>query len=114
ALQPKQEPSLTQLYNVISTLENAGSMELYLESLQFELLSTEDASAKFDLTLSLAEGEQGLFGTLEYNTDLFERSTIRRMAEHFNILLEGLSRNPQARILDLPLLAPSEQQLLVE
>jgi amino acid adenylation domain-containing protein len=113
-LQPERDPGRTPLFQVMFTFENAAAMKLDLEGLQFEPLSTESATAKFDLALSMTEGERGLFGTLDYNTDLFEASTIRRMAEHFNLLLEGLTHNPDKCVLDLPLLTPSEHQQLVE
>jgi len=46
---------------------------------------------QFDLTLSLTQTEQGLIGSLVYNTDLFEAATIARMAGHFQTLLEDCS-----------------------
>ncbi|MDF5713916.1 MAG: amino acid adenylation domain-containing protein, partial [Rhizonema sp. NSF051] len=57
----------------------------------------------------------GLVGVWEYNTDLFDASTIERMSGHFVTLLEGIVANPVERIAQLPLLTESEsQQLLVE
>ncbi|WP_414590227.1 condensation domain-containing protein, partial [Scytonema sp. PCC 10023] len=72
-------------------------------------------TAKFDLTVSMQETQQGLKGLLEYNTDLFDASTITRMLRHFQTLLQGIVTHPQQRISQLPLLTPDEQhQLLVE
>ncbi|HEY9741094.1 MAG TPA: amino acid adenylation domain-containing protein, partial [Coleofasciculaceae cyanobacterium] len=57
----------------------------------------------------------GLVGVWEYNTDLFDGSTIERMTGHFVTLLEGIVANPQQQISQLPLLtAVEQQQLLVE
>ena len=57
----------------------------------------------------------GLVGVWEYNTDLFDASTIERMTGHFVTLLEGIVANPEERISQLPLLTEVEQQqLLVE
>ena len=51
----------------------------------------------------------------QYNTDLFDGSTIARMAGHFQNLLEGIVANPHQRLSQLPLLTPAERhQLLVE
>ena len=41
---------------------------------------------------------------LEYNTDLFERSTIRRMLDHYARLLEAIVEAPQARLSRLQML----------
>src|SRR5207248_7476543 len=83
--------------------------------LSVQPLEVESKTAKFDLTLSVAETEQGLKGTFEYNTDLFEGATIQRLAQHFQRLLEGVVAQPEQRIGRLPLLPESQrQQLLVQ
>ena len=43
---------------------------------------------QFDLDLEMMEGSLSVFGTFKYNTDLFDGSTIERMTEHFQNLLE--------------------------
>jgi amino acid adenylation domain-containing protein len=83
-----------------------------------ELVTTRFASAKrvlskFDLTLSVAETGQRLHGILEYNTDLFEEETIRRMLDHWQTLLEGIVQRPQVHISDLQLLSEHERALLL-
>jgi amino acid adenylation domain-containing protein len=71
--------------------------------------------AKFDLVVELTEGMNAIFGALNYDRDLFDASTMRRMAAHFGRLLEGIAANPDARISELPLLTSAERgQLLVE
>ena len=54
-----------------------------------------DGTARFDLTLSVQETPAGLVGGLEYNTDLFERGTIRRMLGHYARLLEAIAAAPR-------------------
>ena len=56
------------------------------------------------------ETDQGLEGTLVYNTDLFKQATIERMLEHFQTLLENIAENPQQPIRDVPLFAEGEEQ----
>jgi non-ribosomal peptide synthetase component F len=69
----------------------------------------------FDLTLSIAESEQGLYCHVEYSTDLFEQTFITRLLANFQTLLSGISDNPQVHLSDLPLLSSAEhKQLLVQ
>lgn len=69
----------------------------------------------FDLTLKVTEGSKSLFADFKYNTDLFDASTIERMAGHFQTMLEGILAQPEQPISQLPLLTKAEQQqLLVE
>ncbi|WP_338270595.1 condensation domain-containing protein, partial [Corallococcus caeni] len=96
-------------------LQNTPTEALRLPGLSFQGLPLEAHFAKFDLSLGLREGRDGFVGTLEYATDLFDASTIQRMAGHFGVLLDAIAAKPDTRLGDLPLLTDAErQQLLVE
>ena len=53
-------------------------------------------------------------GSLEYNTDLFDTTTINRMIEHYQMLLRGIVENPKQPIAWLPLLTAKERKWVVE
>jgi amino acid adenylation domain-containing protein len=115
ALQPERSLSHQPLFQVMFALQNAPTEALELPGLTLSSLEIDTATAKFDLTLSMEDTPQGLMGSLEYSTDLFDATTISRMLEHLQTLLEGIVANPQQRLADLPLLTEAErQQLLVE
>ncbi|MEH2050562.1 amino acid adenylation domain-containing protein [Nostoc sp.] len=115
ALQPERDLSHTPLFQVMFVLLNAPMSEIELTELSVSGLPIAITTAKFDLTLSMENTPNGLFGWWEYNTDLFDSSTIERMTGHFLTLLEAIVANPSERISQLPILTPSEQQqLLVE
>ncbi|MGH2412160.1 MAG: amino acid adenylation domain-containing protein, partial [Microcystaceae cyanobacterium] len=115
ALQPERNLSHTPLFQVMFVLQNAPLGQLELPGLTLELMELESVTAKFDLTLSMKESEQGLKGVWEYNSDLFEAETIERMTGHFQTLLEGIAAQPQQRIGDLAWLTSAEcHQVLVE
>ena len=77
--------------------------------------SKHSGAAKFDLTLAIAELDDGMTATFEYATDLFDSMTIRRMLGHFLVLLEGVVAKAEQRLSELPLLSSAErQQLLIE
>ncbi|WP_414584620.1 amino acid adenylation domain-containing protein [Scytonema sp. PCC 10023] len=115
-LQPERNLSHTPLFQVMFALQRNPIMQVQeLDGLTISLQKMDGGVAKFDLTLSMVETEQGLTGMFEYNTDLFDADTIERMAGHFQKLLEGIVANPQQQISQLPLLTEKEQQqLLVE
>jgi aspartate racemase len=60
-------------------------------------------SAKFDLTLDLLDTGDGTICRLEYNTDLFDHSTMTRLLAHFQTVLEGVLADSEQRISDLPI-----------
>jgi amino acid adenylation domain-containing protein len=115
ALQPERDLSRTPLFQVMFALQNAPMERFELPELSLSLMRAESATSRFDLMLSLAEIPNGLVGEVEYNTDLFDASTITRLVEHFQILLEGIVAELDRRLSDLPLLTPAEEhQLLLE
>jgi len=114
-LQPERNLSHSPLFQVMFVLQNMPMQPLTLPGLTLTPLDTDSGTAKFDLTLFMVETDQGLRGTVEYNTGLFDATTISRMMGHFQTLLEGIVADPEQRICNLPLLPEAEQhQLLVE
>ena len=117
ALQPVRAMSYTPLFQVMLVLQNAPQQALALPGL--EAVGIEGSSraegARFDLTLDLLESPFGLAGSFEYATDLFDRTTVARLAEQLSTLLAGAIADPARPVLELPLLGAAErQQLAVE
>ncbi|WP_027248867.1 non-ribosomal peptide synthetase [Planktothrix agardhii] len=113
-LQPERDLSHAPLFQVDFLLQNEPLSQLELIGLTASPLLTENATAKFDLTLGMENTDTGLRGVWEYNTDLFERSTIERLAGNFVTLLEAIVANPQQQISQLPLLTEVESQQLLK
>ena len=113
ALQPERHLSHSPLFQVMFVLQNTEQPDLELVGLSLTPLALETATAQFDLTLELTETTAGLTGRLEYNTDLFERTTIERLSGHLQTLLMGIVDNPNTPIHELPLLTQAEQQQLL-
>ncbi|MBD1908662.1 non-ribosomal peptide synthetase [Funiculus sociatus GB2-A5] len=109
-LQPERDLSYHPLFQVAFVLQNAPKEVLKLPNLSLSFLAVESAIAKFDLTLTMSFAEEGLIGSLEYNTDLFDATTIKRMLGNFQTMLAGIVANPEARISELPLLTEAERQ----
>jgi amino acid adenylation domain-containing protein len=112
-LQPERDLSRHPLFQVMMVLQNAPREAVELPGLRLSMLPSESGTTKFDLTLSLAKGEGGLTGLLEYSTDLFEAETIRRMLGHYQRLLESVVADPQRRLSELELLTEAEREQLV-
>jgi len=71
------------------------------------------ATAKFDLRLDLCNSSEGIEGYLEYNSDLFDQTTMVRMLQHFRTLLKAVVSEPNARLSELPFLSTEELQQAV-
>ena len=103
ALQPERKNKHAPLFQVWLVLNNVTRQTLELPDLTLSRVNRNVWNAQFDLTLSLTEFEDGIDGTLTYNTALFDEDTAATMALHFQSFLEGMTAQPLARILDIPL-----------
>ncbi|MBO9732436.1 MAG: amino acid adenylation domain-containing protein [Chitinophaga sp.] len=109
----ERDMSRHPLFQVMFVLQNVPEADsLQMGALQMSQLDTEEVAAKFDLTVYLQEGPDGLNGFVVYCADLFTAETIERMMGHFTQLLRAVVDAPAASISELQLLTPKEQKQL--
>ncbi len=110
-IDPERQLSHNPLFQVMFLLQNAPMPELSVSGLKLSPLAAGGGdTSKFDLSLHFWEAEPELVGYFEYNTDLFDRATAARLADHFVRLLQGVLDDPDSRLSALPLLAPAEHR----
>lgn len=114
AMHPERDLSKpTPLVQVMFVVQNAPSTALEIPGLTLKTLALETRTSKFDLTVFVLEDEQTCVLDIEYNSDLFEETTIRRMLRHFLHVLETAATHPTQRIASFSLVTPDEYQKLV-
>lgn len=111
-LQPERDTSRTPLFQVMFSLQNAPLPPLKMGDIEISLLDDETEVSPFDLSFDVTERDDGLLCTLEYNTDLFHGATVKRMVQHFAVLLDAAVTDPSASLSDLPLLTDEEKHQL--
>jgi amino acid adenylation domain-containing protein/FkbM family methyltransferase len=112
-LQPGRNLGLNPFFQVLLTLE--PSPPILPSRWTLTRMDVTIGTSRFDLSLELEDRPEGLIGHFEYNTDLFDATSIDRMIGHWQTLLEGIVDDPSQRLAELPLLTEAErQQLLVE
>ncbi|MEM9135971.1 MAG: amino acid adenylation domain-containing protein [Cyanobacteria bacterium P01_F01_bin.42] len=112
ALEIDRSASQTPLFQVMFVLQNAPLTYSSPSGLNWEAVSLQGETAKFDLTLSMTPEKDRIRGGFEYRSDLFDSATIERMAGHFIQILEAIAQQPQQRVSNLNLLTPAEKQQL--
>lgn len=114
-LRPQRDLSRNPLFQIMFELRTVPQEDSSVPGLIVSPIEGENGTARFDLTVTMCESEDGLRARFGYNTDLFDESTISRMTEHFQRLLQGVIENPERPISQLPLLTESEKQkILIE
>ncbi len=112
-LQPERDMSHAPLFQVAFILQNAPMDKMEIPGLTAEPFHHENKTAKYDLTVYSMEYEDGIGLSFEYNTDLFEEQTIRRMQQHFENLLRAVITEPRQKISAVNFLSPEEQQTML-
>ncbi|MGE5431355.1 MAG: amino acid adenylation domain-containing protein [Syntrophomonadaceae bacterium] len=112
-LQPGRDMSYRPLFQVMFILQNHPSNLQPFNGLDISMIDVDMGTSTFDITLTAAETDDGLNASIEFNTDLFDRTTISRMLGHYENLLNNILLNPDARICDLQLMDDAERKMII-
>ncbi|WP_259371790.1 non-ribosomal peptide synthetase, partial [Rubrivivax gelatinosus] len=86
------------MFQVMLTVKNVPSRGLPGGSVDLESVPLDSASSKFDLTWQVYGFGERTGCLLEYNADLFEPSSIERIARHLRTLLSCVVADPRTPI----------------
>lgn len=112
-LNPERALGHNPLFQMMLVLLDDVREGFALDQLQIESREIEKGVANFDIYFSVMLGKREVTGWLDYNTDLYDESTVRRVFDHFRTLLDGVIAEPHARLADLPLLSAAERRQLI-
>ena len=112
-LAPERSMGHAPLFQVLFGLQNNAQETLRLGDLAAEPMASDAESAKFDLTLSLTETEDGLAGSLDYRAELWDAATMERMAAHFAALVQAACADPDAPAWRLEMVDDAERAVLL-
>ncbi len=113
-LQVERSQSVNPLFQIMLAFQGHDGNRLQLAGTDSVEIRETVGVSKFDLSLNVAESGQELKLSWEYAKDLFDESTIRRLASHFNNLLAGIVNAPEAKLKSLPLLDEQERHHILE
>jgi amino acid adenylation domain-containing protein len=107
-LDPERSLSHTPVFQVTFRSEDAAAKY----DLPHVSEMRRDEVSEFDLSMSVALEDDSLIVALDYNTDLFDASTIERLLKNFAWLLERVVRDPEQRLATVQLIHSEERRLL--
>ncbi len=108
--QPDRNAGHNPIFQVLFNMQDASRTVLELPGLVLEQIDVGSGTVKFDLVLSVLEHEKKLTGVIGFKKDLFDESTIERMAGHFKNLISAIIKNPDRSIAELTIQAEDELQ----
>ncbi|WP_169513067.1 condensation domain-containing protein [Bacillus fungorum] len=103
ALKVPRSSSYSPLVQVMFDYHNHKSLtkDVELLGLDMQFINTNTEMAKFDLCMTLAEGDEEILGIMEYSTSLFDEPTIELLMKRFFTLIEYILQHPETQLLDI-------------
>jgi acyl carrier protein len=94
AMNPRRAGGQSPFFQVKLILQNAPQHSLDVKGLRVKVVEVQNRTAKSDILLSLFENDDGLLCNYQYDTSLFERDTITRLADQYEIVLREVISVP--------------------
>jgi amino acid adenylation domain-containing protein/FkbM family methyltransferase len=114
-LRPERSLDHMPLFQVMFAFQDAPTLEeLAMPGIAASAIEIDTGTAQFELSLNVHPEAGGIAGSAEYDTDLFDASTIGRMLAHYRRLLEAIARGGGERLSGIPLLDPEERRTALE
>lgn len=112
ALNPRRDPGRNPLFQVMVEYENEGEVPFDPPSLTATLLDVPSARAPFDLSVYLTHHAGGLRFMVEYDTALFDETTVRRFVDYVEQVLRRALAAPDAPLPELTALTAADRETL--
>ncbi|HEY0053891.1 MAG TPA: amino acid adenylation domain-containing protein [Pedobacter sp.] len=110
----ERELNRNPLFQVMFVLRNTPEIpELRLGNVKLTPESFGHNTAIFDIQFFITETVNGLEGVIEYNTDLYNGETIKKLGNHFTNVLRAVVETPTQSIGLLPMLSVDEREQIL-
>ncbi|MFC2155937.1 condensation domain-containing protein [Acidobacteriota bacterium] len=109
--------SQSPLFNFMVAHNNAETedSQLVMEGLKTSPYAYEEDfnMSKFDLVMHMNEFADCIYPSIEYNSDLFDRTTIERMADNFLTLIDNVIAQKDDPISNVSIISAAENETIV-
>jgi amino acid adenylation domain-containing protein len=112
-LKVKRNMSSPPIFQALFNYLTVYKKEIHLPGLLFQMLDGERNTSQLDLTLTVHDHKSGLDCNFEYNTDLFTKETIVRLAGNYLTFLQQIPTREDLPVRAIPLLTPAESRLML-
>ena len=99
-----RDPSRNPLFQVMFVFQPFDHTSLHLNDIKSTKINPPTIWSKFDITLALTLEKNHIKGSIEYNTDIFEKNTINNLISHYKNILANICSDPKQKIMHISLL----------
>lgn len=101
------------VFQVLLSLQNNRIRNFGFHGLEAEHIACTPQTSKYDLSVHINEINDQAYISWEFASDLFEASTIQRMADNFEALIGEIVARPEARLSEYDVLTSAERHLVL-
>ncbi len=112
-LHPERDLSRHPIFQSFFVLHHPAGQLPEVEGVEVTVPSFDNGTSRLDLLLSLMHTQGGLHGFFEFNSDLFDATTIDRLSRQFKTLVAAAVATPRRPVEELPLLDAAARHQLV-
>jgi amino acid adenylation domain-containing protein len=112
-LNPEREPGRHPVFQVVINHLNYREMTWSGEEVVLRQIIGLNRGTHFDLEFHIVEHEEGVGLLLNFDEQRCDRESASRWAEHYEVILESLLRDPSIRVDSVPLLSDHQAQSLI-
>ncbi|MEY3898444.1 MAG: hypothetical protein RLZZ214_3966, partial [Verrucomicrobiota bacterium] len=109
-----RDTSRLPLVSVMFNIDKSGIDQIHMDGLKMDAETNPKQFVNFDLFFNLVQTDERLVVECEYNTDLHDKTTIRRWLNAFEQLVESVIADGEAALAALPMLGADERILTLE
>jgi non-ribosomal peptide synthetase component F len=109
-IRPQRRRNAHPVFQVFFALQSMDTAYPAFPGLAVSGFRTPTQATEFDLSLSLWEHPEGLTGWLEYRSDLFDRTTIELLVDHYRAFLERVVADPTRRVSEIEFLGADPRE----
>jgi amino acid adenylation domain-containing protein len=112
-VQPKRDLSRTPIFQVGIVYNNVPESSIVVHGLEVSPFAVTQRTSKFDMLFGLRNSGNKIIGEIEFNTDIYSRSTIERISRNYCTLIKAFAGNSQTRLYDVEVMDDQEKRLIL-
>lgn len=97
-----------ELANIMTAPEGGKEQRIDFGGLELGYYPMPIAEGLSNLSIEMMEGDETIAGSIKYNPDILDPSTIARIAVHYQTLLQSVADNPEVSVSTAELLSKQE------
>ncbi|MFZ1289538.1 MAG: amino acid adenylation domain-containing protein [Melioribacteraceae bacterium] len=113
-LHPQRDLSHQPIFQTMFVYQNLPKSDNQLSDLEIIPFDMESQQINYEIVFTLQENDGEIKGSVDFNTDLFEKDTIERFVQNYKLLIRKIVGKPDEILRDKSILSDDEKVKILE